>query len=69
MYFQMKRNYFIQHLASEFSIEWLLSLIEFIQFQELILENMFDINYNDNNNSLNTIISKKYKIKLPESIP
>ena len=59
----------MQHLAREFLIECLLSLIEFIQFQEWILENMFDTNYNDNDNSLGKIISKKCKIKLPESIP
>ena len=56
-------NLLMQHLAKEFSMECLLSLIEFLQWQEYILSK-YDWFVPEMNN-----ISIKYEIVLPQSIP
>ena len=58
------------HLGREFSIECLLSLIEFIQFQNYVYQHLMINTRNNKNIEIEKqLICKEYKIDLPNSIP
>ena len=62
---------FMRHLAKEFSMECMLCVIEFIQYQDYIFKKILEINghshpiINDNTK----LIVNKYQIRLPDTIP